>query len=203
MRWHWWNLDTITLWLVSTAAQHPESFCVSLHFKHIVAFLKFGVSSLSDSILFKSSKGAELTSICSQVISSNLRFFFERLKQHFISFLIMLISLHPFASAAFSMILWILKWVPKSGCIHVYFLEAEKAGLPEGPLGLELDRCSSNSQLQPLAAMWVWASHSSFLCHFLTSNMKFVFCTTVVSVQVLGTFDSENRSVGITSKIFF
>lgn len=127
MRWHWWNLDTITLWLVSTAGRHPESFCVNLHFKHIVAFLKFGVSSLSSSVLFKSSKGAKLTCLCSQVISSYLRFFFERLKQHFNSFLIMLISLRPFASAAFSMILWILKWVPnKSSCIHVYLSEAER-----------------------------------------------------------------------------
>ena len=59
MRWPWRNLGTITPWLVSTAAQDSESFCVSLHFKLAITFLTFAVSSLCSSVLPHSSKGGK------------------------------------------------------------------------------------------------------------------------------------------------
>lgn len=149
LRWHWWNLGTITPWLVSTAAQHPELFSFSLHLKLIVAFLKYGVSSLSSSVLFRCSKGANLTSIHSQMISSNLRGFFFFLKG-----LNNISSVFWLCWFLFSPLPLLLSWwycdywneFLTGEALPMFSSQTHKIRIPETPQDFKLDRCNSKPQ---------------------------------------------------------
>lgn len=201
MKWPWRNLGTITPWLVSTAAQDSESFCVSLHFNLAIAFLTFGVSSLCSSILPHSSKGGK----------SNIYTFWNN--QQVLGILFVngsnISSVIWLCSFAFSLLSLLLSWWHREFWNEfvtgvALLRNIEKVGLSESLLGLELglalNPSSSPSQLLDYVNL-TEALYASVLSSD-AELMEVMFWPIGITAQVLGTFDSEKWSVGNKSKSF-